>query len=176
VSDHRLVLSTRCPRRYEKWTGEPQQQREKTDDQFMDEYMLAMDRVQDLNLVSLSCPAATGPPPPGINATPVQMQPRALAGNPAKVCTIQAGCCAVQKAEEIAQEKNRALKAAMNAELRKSKAFLLEDAVPKLEKLVKKGKGLTTERIQDRLQKVGPEGWGFLVVAVRLPGYHGSGR
>ena len=66
-----------------------------------------------------------------------------------------------QKAEEIAQEKNRALKAAMNAELRKSKAFLLEDAVPKLEKLVKKGKGLSTERIQERLQKVctGTCGW-----------------
>ncbi|GAB4818942.1 hypothetical protein N2152v2_005988 [Parachlorella kessleri] len=103
-----ITRSDAILKKYERWIGDPQQQREKTDDPFMDEYMNVMDRVQDLNL----------------------------------------------KAEEIAQEKNRALKAAMNAELRKSKAFLLEDAVPKLEKLVKKGKGLSTERIQERLQKL----------------------
>lgn len=60
----------------------------------------------------------------------------------------------LQKAEEVAQEKNRALKAAMNAELRKSKAFMLEDTVPKLEKLVKKGKGVTKEKAEERIYKV----------------------
>lgn len=54
------------------------------------------------------------------------------------------------RSDEIAGEKNRALKAALNAELRKSKATLLEQAVPLLEKMAKKGKGLTPEKIQSR--------------------------
>lgn len=62
--------------------------------------------------------------------------------------------CRPQKAEEVAQEKNRALKAAMNAELRKTKASMLEVEVPALAKLVKKGKNLSQERIQERLNKV----------------------
>ena len=37
---------------------------------------------------------------------------------------------------------------------RKSKATLLEMSLPKLEKLVKKGKGLNKDVIEDRLQKV----------------------
>lgn len=94
--------------KYERWVGDPQQEREKSGDPFMDEYLPAMDRIQDLNL----------------------------------------------KAEEVAQEKNRALKAAMNAELRKSKAFMLEDTVPKLEKLVKKGKGVTKEKAEERIYKI----------------------
>ena len=59
-----------------------------------------------------------------------------------------------QKAEEIAQEKNRALKAAMNAELRKAKTAMVEETVPALEKLVKKGKGVTKERMEERVHKV----------------------
>ena len=64
--------------------------------------------------------------------------------------------CLLQRSEEIAAEKNRALKAALNAELRKSKATLLEQAVPLLEKMARKGKGLTPEKIQARQQLVRP--------------------
>lgn len=39
---------------------------------------------------------------------------------------------------------------------RKSKAALLEQDLPKLEKLVKRGKGLTKEAVDGRLQKVTP--------------------
>lgn len=56
-----------------------------------------------------------------------------------------------QRADEIAAEKNRALKAALNADLRKTKATLLEQAIPLLEKMARKGKGLTPEKIQARL-------------------------
>ncbi|PSC72240.1 Qc-SNARE SYP7-family [Micractinium conductrix] len=55
------------------------------------------------------------------------------------------------RSDEIANEKNRALKAALNAELRKTKAMLLEQAIPLLEKMAKKGKGQTPEKIQARL-------------------------
>lgn len=58
------------------------------------------------------------------------------------------------KADEIAAEKNRATKAALNAELRRSKAALLETDVPKLEKLIRKGKNLTKTVIDDRMAKV----------------------
>lgn len=58
------------------------------------------------------------------------------------------------RSDEIAAEKNRALKAALNAELRKTKATLLEQAIPLLEKMAKKGKGLTPEKIQARLAQV----------------------
>ncbi|BDA47942.1 Syntaxin-71 [Coccomyxa sp. Obi] len=44
------------------------------------------------------------------------------------------------KSEGISQEKNRAVKAAQNAELRREKGLLLTEELPKLEKLVKKGK------------------------------------
>lgn len=60
----------------------------------------------------------------------------------------------MQRSDEIAAEKNRALKAALNAELRKTKATLLEQAIPLLEKMAKKGKGLTPEKIQARLAQV----------------------
>ena len=62
---------------------------------------------------------------------------------------------AVQRSDEIAAEKNRALKAALNAELRKTKAMLLEAAIPLLEKMARKGKGLPAEVVQARLQQVG---------------------
>ncbi|KAL4450041.1 hypothetical protein ABPG77_010710 [Micractinium sp. CCAP 211/92] len=58
------------------------------------------------------------------------------------------------RSDEIAGEKNRALKAALNAEMRKTKATLLEQAIPLLEKMAKKGKGLTPEKIQGRLAQV----------------------
>ncbi|CAL8463075.1 g2609 [Coccomyxa elongata] len=59
-----------------------------------------------------------------------------------------------QKSEGIGQEKNRAVKAAQNAELRREKGLLLTEELPKLEKLVKKGKKVTQEIIDDRLSKV----------------------
>lgn len=62
----------------------------------------------------------------------------------------------LQRSDEILQEKNRALKAALNAELRKTKATLLEQAIPLLEKMAKKGKGLTPEKIQSRQAQVNP--------------------
>ncbi|KAK9829335.1 hypothetical protein WJX72_005237 [[Myrmecia] bisecta] len=57
------------------------------------------------------------------------------------------------KADEISNEKNRALKATLNAELRRAKGVLLEE-VPKLEKLMKKGKHVTAEVMDDRAAKV----------------------
>ena len=60
----------------------------------------------------------------------------------------------VQRADEIAAEKNRALKAALNAELRKTKATLLEQAIPLLDKMARKGKGLTPEKIAARQAQV----------------------
>ncbi|EIE27389.1 hypothetical protein COCSUDRAFT_39074 [Coccomyxa subellipsoidea C-169] len=58
------------------------------------------------------------------------------------------------RAEAIGQEKNRALKASQNAELRREKGLLLSEELPKLEKLVKKGKKVTQEIVDDRLGKV----------------------
>lgn len=60
----------------------------------------------------------------------------------------------MQRADEIAAEKNRALKAALNAELRKTKATLLEQAIPLLDKMARKGKGLTPEKIAARQAQV----------------------
>lgn len=59
----------------------------------------------------------------------------------------------MQKGEEAKNEKNRAQKAALNAEVRRGKATLVQDALPRLEKLVRT-KGSTTEDIQDRLSKI----------------------
>eukprot|EP00884_Botryococcus_braunii_P019043 jgi/Botrbrau1/5822/Bobra.0366s0008.1 len=58
------------------------------------------------------------------------------------------------KADDISKEKNRALKASLNAELRRAKALLAENELRKLEKLLKKGKGVTQEIIDDRLSKI----------------------
>lgn len=60
-----------------------------------------------------------------------------------------------QKAEEVALEKNRALKAALNAELRKDKGNLLDSAIPKLATIAKDmRKGSTQEAAQLRDQQV----------------------
>lgn len=57
---------------------------------------------------------------------------------------------ALQKAETASNEKNRASAVAINAELRRTKARLLEE-VPKLQRLaVKKVKGLSTEELTAR--------------------------
>nr|DAD26146.1 TPA_asm: hypothetical protein HUJ06_027614 [Nelumbo nucifera] len=57
---------------------------------------------------------------------------------------------ALQKAEAASKEKNRAAAVAMNAEIRRTKARLLEE-VPKLQRLaVKKVKGLTKEELATR--------------------------
>ncbi|KAL0344626.1 UNVERIFIED_CONTAM: DnaJ protein P58IPKB [Sesamum radiatum] len=57
---------------------------------------------------------------------------------------------ALQKAETAASEKNRASVVAINAEIRRTKARLLEE-VPKLQRLaVKKVKGLSTEELTAR--------------------------
>lgn len=57
---------------------------------------------------------------------------------------------ALQKAESASKEKNRASAVALNAEIRRSKARLLEE-VPKLQKLaIKKVKGLSMEELAAR--------------------------
>uniref|UniRef100_A0A5B7B2T9 Putative syntaxin-71 n=1 Tax=Davidia involucrata TaxID=16924 RepID=A0A5B7B2T9_DAVIN len=57
---------------------------------------------------------------------------------------------ALQKAEAASKEKNRASAVAINAEIRRTKARLLEE-VPKLQRLaVKKVKGLSTEELTAR--------------------------
>ncbi|TKW26000.1 hypothetical protein SEVIR_3G157600v4 [Setaria viridis] len=57
----------------------------------------------------------------------------------------------VEKAETAKQEKNRAAVVALNAEIRRTKAKLLEEDLPKLQRLaVKKVKGLTKEEIATR--------------------------
>ncbi|CAL5229021.1 g12267 [Coccomyxa viridis] len=60
------------------------------------------------------------------------------------------------RSEAINQEKNRAQKAAQYAELRRAKAALLSEDLPALEKLVKKGKKITPETINDRASKASP--------------------
>lgn len=71
-----------------------------------------------------------------------------------QLLTCRSPCHAVQRADEIAQEKNRALKAALNADMRKTKATLLEQAIPLLEKMAKKGKGVPPEKVQARQAQV----------------------
>lgn len=57
---------------------------------------------------------------------------------------------ALQKAESASKEKNRASAVALNAEIRRTKARLLEE-VPKLQRLaIKKVKGLSTEELVAR--------------------------
>ncbi|KAK3134892.1 hypothetical protein QOZ80_5BG0412070 [Eleusine coracana subsp. coracana] len=57
----------------------------------------------------------------------------------------------VEKAESAKQEKNRATVVALNAEIRRTKAKLLEEDLPKLQRLaLKKVKGLTKEEIATR--------------------------
>jgi hypothetical protein len=58
----------------------------------------------------------------------------------------------VQKSGEVSTEKNRALRASLNAELRKEKALLLEE-LPALQRLVRTGKP-TPEVEQERLERL----------------------
>lgn len=60
------------------------------------------------------------------------------------------------RAEQIALEKNRALKAAMNADLRKTKQLMMEEAVPLLEQLARGGKKgkMPPSMLEERMRKV----------------------
>lgn len=60
----------------------------------------------------------------------------------------------VQEAAEIAEEKNRAVVAAKNAEIRKAKNELLTQGIEALQKKVKKGKGVNKEIVEARNEKV----------------------
>jgi hypothetical protein len=137
-------------RRYEKYDTDlellPQH---KSDDPFMDEYLRAMDEINDLTLVSSAHPAPPRPPP----TAPLPLRARVPGGAWYAPPSLHAATAA-QKADEISQEKNRALKAAMNADLRKSKIALMEQTVPQLENLVKTGKEVTPEIVRERLAKV----------------------
>ncbi|KAF8072343.1 SYP71 [Scenedesmus sp. PABB004] len=59
-----------------------------------------------------------------------------------------------RQAEEVAVEKNRAIVATRNAEIRKAKQLLLTDGVQALQKLKKKGKGVNKLVIEEREKKV----------------------
>lgn len=104
-----ILRSDTILKKYEKYEG-GLQQRERTDDIWEDEYMLMLDKVQDLNL----------------------------------------------KAEQISVEKNRAQKAAMNAELRRSKAVMLEQGLPLLMQLARgeKKQKLSPSAVEDRMRKI----------------------
>lgn len=54
------------------------------------------------------------------------------------------------KAEEISKEKNRARVAEKNAQLRRAKASILQNDIPKLQRMVKKGKKVSPEIIEER--------------------------
>lgn len=86
------------------------------------------------------------------------------------------------KAEEAANEKNRAIAASINAEIRKAKATLLTSGVEGLQKKLKKGKNVTktlVEERQERLKKLIdaiyniPDGIGG---GKRRGGYAGPGK
>mmetsp|Transcript_35692 Transcript_35692/g.101030 ORF Transcript_35692/g.101030 Transcript_35692/m.101030 type:complete len:287 (+) Transcript_35692:103-963(+) len=55
-----------------------------------------------------------------------------------------------EKADEISREKNRAAVAEQNAQLRRAKAAILQTDIPKLQKIVKRGKKITREMIAER--------------------------
>lgn len=61
----------------------------------------------------------------------------------------------LRQAEEVAKESNRATAATRNAEIRKSKQWLLADGLAGLQKKVKKGRGVTKELIEERQRRVG---------------------
>lgn len=54
------------------------------------------------------------------------------------------------KSDEAKLENNRAVVASLNAEVRRAKADLLNNKIPKLAKLVRKGKGLDKSTVQER--------------------------
>lgn len=151
--------------RYEKYDSSAVV-REKTDDPFQDELNMVADKVQDLQLVRFaSCtlgPAPAGecsaaPPCTAAACNPLPSIEWSVADSRHAGTLTTASSTPppfLQRSDEILQEKNRALKAALNAELRKTKATLLEQAIPLLEKMAKKGKGLTPEKIQSRQAQV----------------------
>lgn len=59
----------------------------------------------------------------------------------------------MQKSGEVNTEKNRALRAALNAELRKEKALLMEE-LPELARLVRSGGKITAEVEAERLERL----------------------
>lgn len=58
------------------------------------------------------------------------------------------------KSDDAKLENNRAVVAALNAEVRRGKTNLLNAEIPKLTKLVRKGKGLDNSAIQERVDMV----------------------
>eukprot|EP00879_Flechtneria_rotunda_P007473 GHRR01007839.1.p1 GENE.GHRR01007839.1~~GHRR01007839.1.p1 ORF type:complete len:246 (+),score=91.72 GHRR01007839.1:198-935(+) len=59
-----------------------------------------------------------------------------------------------KQAEETATEKNRAIVATRNADIRKAKQALLTDSVQALQKVKKKGKGVNKAIIEDREKQI----------------------
>lgn len=59
-----------------------------------------------------------------------------------------------KQAEEIVAEKNRAIAAARNADIRKAKQSMLTEGIQGLQKLKKKGKGVTKAIIEEREKQV----------------------
>lgn len=60
----------------------------------------------------------------------------------------------MRQADEVAEEPNRAIVAARNAEIRKAKQALLTEGVEGLQKKVKKGKGVTKVLVEERQRRV----------------------
>ena len=118
-----------CLRRYEKYVADKPERLEKSNDPFLDEFQSLVTRVNELTLVSCGgaegcCKCQMGPHcslsqavlssscglPTIYSAGPVSPARQVAPSHLATHC--------VQKSDEIAAEKNRAQKAAMNAELR----------------------------------------------------------
>mmetsp|Transcript_33638 Transcript_33638/g.79844 ORF Transcript_33638/g.79844 Transcript_33638/m.79844 type:complete len:286 (-) Transcript_33638:56-913(-) len=59
-----------------------------------------------------------------------------------------------ERAESISAEKNRAAIAEANAQLRRAKQAILQDDIPKLQKLLKKGRDVTRDIVKEREQLI----------------------
>ncbi|KIZ06618.1 Syntaxin-72 [Monoraphidium neglectum] len=90
----------------------------------------------------------------------------------------------MRQAEEISEEPNRAIVAARNAEIRKSKQTLLTDGIDGLQKKVKRGKGVTKVLVEERQRRVKalidkiyavPDGMGGNRRPFKIPAFMGSG-
>ena len=114
-----------------------QSRKNRSQDPFSDKYFDIMDRVQELNLVRGAILFK-------IAFVTIRNAPLLRAGKFSCSCPFTQRDIdpfpILQKAESLVGEKNRALRAAMNAELRKEKALLL-DELPELEKLIRVGAG-----------------------------------
>ncbi|KAI8464827.1 MAG: Qc-snare protein, SYP7-family [Monoraphidium minutum] len=91
----------------------------------------------------------------------------------------------MRQAEEIAEEQNRAVVAARNAEIRKAKQALLTDGIEGLQKKVKKGKGVTKVLVEERQRRVKtvidkiyavPDGMGGNRRPFKIAAFMGSGE